>query len=356
MKNRLVLLLINIYCILPLTAQSWIDFNEIIHNTGSIIWQQPVDVAFTFSNKSTRELIVQDVLTDCECTVATFTKDTVSPGGKGTINVRFTANLLGHFNKSVLVFTNMSDQPTTLRLTGDVVFEKQEIPDELPIKIGELQLSTNEVEYDNVNKGDVPAKTIQIYNGSKSTYRPTLMHLPPYLTATCAPEVIRSGRKGEITITLDSKKLDAMGLTQSTIYLSRFEGDRISADKSIHISATLLPEVINMPVHLEMAPIVSIDSLLVIEAPANKKKVKGELILTNKGRTPLEIKTLQVYNPAIGVSLSKRVIPSGESVKLKVSVDRRLQNLHGRYRILMITNDPRHGKVTIDIQQKNKEK
>ncbi len=356
MKIRLLLLLIYIYCVPQMVAQSWIDFSEIIQNTGSIMWQQPIEVSYDFVNKSTREISITEVLTDCECTAATYTKAPIPPGGKGNIKVSFTANLLGHFNKSILVFTNLSEQPTTLRLTGDVVIEKQVIPDELPIKIGELQLSTNEIEYDDINLGDIPSKTIQIYNGSKSTYRPSLMHLPPYLNATCKPEVIRGGRKGEITITLDSRKLNEMGLSQSTIYLSRFEGDRIGQDKSIHISATLLPEAVNMPVHLEMAPIISIDSTLVIVASPEKKKVKGELLLTNKGRTPLEIKKLQVYNPSIGVSLPKRVIQSGETVKLKVSVNRQFKDSHGRFRILMITNDPRHGKVTIDVLQKNKQK
>ena len=69
------------------------------------------------------------------------------------------------------------------------------------------------------------------------------MHLPKYLTAVADPDVIRPGRMGRMLITLNSDELPAMGLTQTSIYPSRFMGDRVSKETEINVSATLLPRI-----------------------------------------------------------------------------------------------------------------
>ena len=71
-------------------------------------------------------------------------------------------------------------------------------------------LSTDHIEFDDVNKGDLPQQTLLVLNNGKQNYVPELMHLPPYLTAICQPEVLRPGRIGRITLTLDSRLLPNM--------------------------------------------------------------------------------------------------------------------------------------------------
>ena len=76
-------------------------------------------------------------------------------------------------------------------------------------------------------------------------------------------------------------------------------------------------------------------------------------MLRNTGKTPLVIKALQVYNPGIGVSLSKRRLNPGESEKLKISVNANNTYFKGRRRILLITNDPQNPKMVIDVTINN---
>ena len=56
-----------------------------------------------------------------------------------------------------------------------------------------------------------------------------------------------------------------------------------------------------------------------------------------------------MYNPGIGVKLGKRRIAPGESTKLKITVSADSQHFRGRRRVLLITNDPNHPKIAIDV-------
>ena len=253
-------------------------------------------------------------------------------------------------NKGLAVYTNMENEPRYLKIMGQVSMTQSEPSVEYPFQIGDYFLSTDDVEFDDVNRGDAPTQTLYVYNSSKKSYRPELMHLPKYLTATADPAVIRPGRVGRMLITLDSEKLNNMGLTQTSIYLSRFPGDRVCKETEINVSTTLLPDFLDTPTQLELAPVARLDSTTITLGPVRKKgKASGSIEIENTGRTPLLINALQVYNPGISVSLNKRRIDPGESEKLKISVNANSSYFKGRRRILLITNDPNHSKIVIDV-------
>ena len=204
-----------------------------------------------------------------------------------------------------------------------------------------------------MNRGDEPSTVLYVYNSGKKSYSPELMHLPKYLMAEAIPEVIRPGRTGRIILTLNSAGLSQMGLTQTSIYLSRFPGDRVCKETEINVSATLLPDFLDTPMQHAMAPVAVIDSTHISLGPlGKKKKATGELVLRNTGRTPLVISALQVYNPGISVSIGKRRIAPGSSEKLKISVNANNTFFKGRRRVLLITNDPDHSKMVIDVEVK----
>ena len=62
------------------------------------------------------------------------------------------------------------------------------------------------------------------------------------------------------------------------------------------------------------------------------------------------ISKLQVFHPAVGVSLKKGVLQPGESTRLRVTVEKKNIGKKRRHlRLLMITNDPVQPKVEINI-------
>lgn len=334
------------------TAQPTLSFDQTTRQMGTVLWQTPATATFTLTNKGTAPLRITNVRTDCGCTATEWTTTPIAPGGEGTVRATYNAELLGHFNKGLAVYTDQSSEPIYLTLVGTVALENfTPSASDFPVAMGEYFLSTDNVEFDDVNKGDVPVQTISLLNASRKSYRPELMHLPSYLSASYDPAVIQPGRSGRILLTLASSELSNMGLTQTSIYLSRFPGDRVSKETEINVSTTLLPDFIATASSAALAPRCTLDSTHIrLVLPEKKKKATGQIVLRNTGRTPLDISALQVYNPGIGVSLGKQRIQPGEEEKLKITVSRASSYFKGRRRILLITNDPDNPKVVVDVE------
>ena len=213
----------------------------------------------------------------------------------------------------------------------------------LPYTIGNIRLDRDEFAFPDVYRGQQPSLTFDIANLSDRPYEPVLMHLPPYLKMEAEPKVLLKGKKGTIKLTLDASQLKDYGLTQTSVYLSRFSGDKVSEDNEIPVSAILLPDFSRMTEKDSLnAPAMHISETDIdLSIPLIKKnKVSHDILIANSGKTPLVISKLQVFNSSVGVSLKKTVLPPDGMTKLKVTIRKRdVGNKKHHLRILMITND-----------------
>ena len=334
-------------------AQPLIGLQTRRQELGSILWKQPVEATFELKNRGTTPLLITDVHPDCGCTIARWTTDSIRPDAVGYVTVTYDAEMLGYFEKQLAVTTNAESEPLYLTISGDVVREKTDYSNKFPHHIGDIYYDREEIAFDDVHRGDMPQEVITLLNGSGRTYEPALMHLPPYLTMDAVPDRIRSGRTGKIILTLDSRKLHDMGLTQTSIYLSRYPGDRVSEENEIPVSTLLLPPAESLtPEQLAQAPACTFDQTrLDLGRFDGKKRLKGEFTLTNTGRSTLSVKSLQVYHPSLNVSLAKTELKPGESTRLRVTVVAKyLRRSKARLRILLITNDPAQPKTFLEIK------
>ena len=326
-----------------------------IKKVGEVEFQVPRHFSLGFTNKGDTPLLIKDVKASCGCLDVSFPKTPIAAGARGEIALTFDAKLLGTFYKEIEVLTNASDAPAYIAIQGIVVTEVHDYSDEFPIDLGNVRLMTNTVEFEDVNRGDHPTAELRVLNTDHTAYRPELMHLPPYLSAKCEPEDIPGGKSGTIRLTLDSEKLNALGLNQTSIYLSRYMGDKISETNEILVSAILLPSFANMSEEaLAKAPKLAVsESSVSIEAKSGKKALGHNIILTNTGKSDLHIKQVQVFNKALSVRIADSVIRPGKSTKLKVSVSARyLHSSKGRMRVMLITNAPEQAKQYINVEVK----
>ena len=339
-------------CGLSATASvsAQVRFDNVRHEFGTLLWHAPGKATFKIFNDSKEPLTIKDVHPDCGCTLVDWTKKPIQPGEYGFISATFDAELLGHFEKQVAVYTNLKEKPFYLTLSGSVAQTLNSGKTDLPYHVGDLYLETDNVEFDDVYRGDNPVKEVRVYNSGRQSITPQLMHLPKYLKVVSEPEVIRPGRSGRLYLTLNSELLRNYGLTQTSVYVSRFAGDRVSRDNELNISATLLPEQEYTDEQLSTAPSAVIDSTTIhFNFNGSTKRQKREVKLTNAGQSPLVVTALQVYNPGLSVSIGKRTLKPGQSDKLKISTSPTNQGFKGRRRVLLITNDPVNPKIIIDI-------
>ena len=359
MKRSLLFIFTLLTITLSAVAQPRISSNKETHHFGQIEWKRPVSVEYTITNTGDKPLVLTNVTTSCACSVANWTKTPIAPGEKGTVSATFDAKALGPFNKSIGIYSNAQPSLVYLNFDGEVVQEIKDFTKTHPYAIGQIRIDRTDIDFPDAHSGEKPVITLGVVNLSDRPYEPVLMHLPPYLKMETNPTVLLKGKKGTITLTLDTKQLMDLGLTQSSVYLARFAGDKVGEENEIPVSAVLLPDFSGMTEQDKaVAPVIRLSESKIdlSQVLAKKNKARRDIVITNTGKSPLQISKLQVFNPAVGVALKKTVLQPGESTRLRVTVLKKNLGKKKRHlRILMITNDPVQPKVEIDVKATNNE-
>lgn len=324
--------------------------NEVV-DCGNIGYENPVTVRFELRNKG-NDMTVTDVRTGCGCVTTEYPRGNVARGDSFYVAATYDARQLGHFEKEVAVYTTSSEQPFYLKMRGVVVAEAVEPVADYKFTIGSLQIDRNNIEFDDVNRGDNPVQIIHFKNSGSKDVTPVVMHLPRYLSATVSPTTVRPGRTGVVTLRLDTEKLRGFGLTQSSVFLGMYPGDKVSVDKEISVSAVLLPGFENMSETQRLeAPVMQLSSVgLDLGEFGDKASKSGVIVIENVGKSMLDIRSMQMFTGGLKVSLNKTKLRPGDTAKLKVTAYKKmLKAAKSKPRVLMITNDPNNPKVVINI-------
>ena len=320
---------------------------------GQVVYRKPVTARFELVNEGAGNMTIKSVETSCGCTEANYPKGPITENKPFIVSVTYDAKMMGHFEKYIDIYTSGASLPYTLTLKGVVVEEVKGFEGNYKIMLGKLKADRNEILFDDVNRGDIPTVEIHIANNTGDVATPVIMHLPDYLTADVSPSSIAPGGTGVVTLTLDSRKLTEDGLTQTSIYLGQKPGDKISPEKEIRVEAILLPSFRRMSERqLAYAPKLKLsDTELDLGSFEGKKKKKGYIQIENVGRQELVISSLQMFTPGLTVELPSTKIPPGESVRMKVTADKKeLRNVRQQPKLLMITNDPNNPKVIVTVE------
>lgn len=337
---------------LPASAQKITTQHEVV-DCGQVVFSKPVSAEFVLKNDGRKPLVINNVLKSCGCTEVDYPKTSIAAGESFVIKAVYDAKQMGTFTKQVCLYTNADEEPFILSMRGKVVGSVVDFAGSYDEMLGAIKSDAQEVEFDDVNRGDRPVQRIHIFNPTDEVLEPVVMHLPDYLHAFVSPSKVAPRHSAEISFVLDSKKLRDLGLNQTSIYLGERPGDKVAPEKEIVVSAVLLPGFENMtPAKKALAPKIEMSATdLNLGRFNGKKKLKGEILITNKGKSELDIRSMQMFTMGLQVNLKKSKIQPGETVKMKVTaVAADLKKSRVRHpRILMITNDPDHAKVMVKI-------
>lgn len=352
MMKRINILMLSSLLALSASAQKITTQHELI-DCGQVVFRHPVTSEFKMKNDGNRALRISEVKKSCGCTSVEYPTQSIAPGEEFIVKMTYDAKQMGTFIKQLLLYSNASGEPYMLTMQGKVVEQMSDFSGSYDYMLGALKADVQEIEFDDVNRGDRPVQRIHIFNPTDETMEPVVMHLPSYLSAQVSPSKLAPHHGGEVTIVLDSKKLRDFGLNQTSIYLGERPGDKVSSEKEITASAVLLPDFDNMTeAQKESAPkIVLSTTNLNLGSFDGKKKLKGEIVISNEGKSTLDIRSMQMFNIGMQVALNKSHLKPGETAKLKITViasdlaKAKVKNP----RVLMITNDPSQAKVLIRI-------
>lgn len=98
-----------------------ITFLETRHDFGVITDGAIVKHDFRFRNTGSNPLLISKVDASCGCTVPSFPKEPVPPGGEGVISAQFNStNRLGKQSKNLLVYSNAQQDRISIGFDADV--------------------------------------------------------------------------------------------------------------------------------------------------------------------------------------------------------------------------------------------
>ena len=340
-----------LFTFLPLTMQAQrLSIANPTVDIGHTGYDMPVTATFEIHNKGLMsKLEIQDVKPDCNCTKIEFPKGEIGMGDKAVIKMTYDARMLGHFNKQAAVYSNGSEEPVYITMTGVVLADPMAHSASYSYDFNNLLTDADDLEFDNVSKGETRTAEMHIMNNGTTVMQPNVLHLPPYLTAQVTPERLSPGHNGKVVFTLHSDKIHDYGLTQTSVYMAQQLGEKVNADTEMPVSAVLLPPVVSTA---DAPQLTLSDSTLNLQFDGKAKKT-GEILIANSGPSRLDISSLQMFTRGLKVTLGKSSLKPGEQTKLKITaIANDLLHVRTTPRVLMITNDPKNSKVIITVHAK----
>lgn len=321
---------------------------------GQMLFRNNTAITVELRNNTTQAVTIKDVDTGCGCTVAEYERGQILPGATTKVKLIFDAKQLGYFARQIRITDSSDNTPAEINVRGQVVTKLINYSGDYPCKLGQLLADVDNIEFDDVNKGQRLVQEINIMNPTGQNVQPTALRLPPYLEVKTYPEVIGPKQKGVMSVTLKSRDLHDYGLTQTSFYLAKNPADKVAQDKEIVVTAVLLPPAVakDAPSRQNAPQIVLSAEEIDMTALARKSKVKGEIEISNNGASALEVSKMQMFTPGLEVQLGKATLQPGETTKLKVTAKaKEIKKARRKPRILMITNDPDKQKIVIQIKQ-----
>ena len=86
-------------------------FEQTVHNFGEITQGEKVEYAFKFTNTGKKDLLIQNAVSSCGCTVPEWSKEPVKPGESGYLKVVFDSHgKEGYTEKEISIKAN-TDPP-----------------------------------------------------------------------------------------------------------------------------------------------------------------------------------------------------------------------------------------------------
>jgi len=330
-----------------------IEYEKTEHNFGKINEADGrVTTVFKFRNSGMSPLVLNNVRASCGCTTPKWTKEPVEPGQEGQITVTYNPNgRPGTFTKTITVTSNAKAATTKLYIRGEVIPKTVKPVDKFPVKMGELSLVTDVMDFGEVKKGAVVTNTISYANQKEQTVTVNCINDNNYIlvspTANDPKELaLEKDQKGTMHIRFDSELFPTYGPMEEYMYL--VINNKKDESYKIKVLANVVEDFSKMTEEqIANAPIITVSSELNLGTFAKGKKGKTAIHISNAGQDPLLIHRIMADTEKMDITRPK-AIRSGKkgncTVQLKTTEA-------GNYElpVTVISNDPKQSvkKVTL---------
>ena len=339
-------LLIFCICAIKLTAQeqpvSDLVFNKLVHDFGDFLLSDgKLSCTFTYTNKGSKPIVIQTIIASCGCTEPKWDKAPILPGKSGSISVTYLNDQGPYpFDKTIAIYSTASDRPITLRIRGVVHEKKRTVSELFPVTYGPFRLRNAQYHLGQISQGEAKTDSAQVVNDGKSTIEIGFTNVSKGLNISVNPKKLKSGERGYIRYTVDTKQFIDWGTITYTAQ-PLVNGKREGANP-IEIIADIRDNFKNYTrEQLADAPILLAEQTSVrVENAKQGSKIEKSFSISNKGKSPLLLHKASAPNDYTTVVNMPKEIAPGKSANVTIAVN--TAKLNGEFvtGITIITNVP----------------
>lgn len=123
MKNIISFLIVFLVGFSTVEAQNTpkFQFKTEIIDFGEIKKGSDGTRVFEFKNVGDSPLVIENVYSSCGCTVPSWTKTPIAPGGTGEITVKYNTDIVGPIRRTISVYSNADEPTKALKIKGKVI-------------------------------------------------------------------------------------------------------------------------------------------------------------------------------------------------------------------------------------------
>ena len=333
---------------LAATAAPEITWLGITHNFGAFDESQgAVSCDFRFVNSGDAPLTVLAARASCGCTQPLFPSEAVAPGDTASIAVAYNpAGRPGRFRKTISVETNaVNEAKTRLTISGVVIGARTSIAGRYPVDKGALHFRDRAVMFGRVDRPHLKTVFAEAYNRSSDSITPRVVAKPRYIDINFEPRTVGPGEQLSVICYLRTAEVGEWGLVEDSIRLA--DGGRqftlpLTAIIQEDFSTLSDDDRAKAPV-----AVLSDESVDFGRLDRGAGRVTREIILSNTGRTPLEVRRVYTVDRGVDVGIDRATVKPGKKAVITVTTDPAALDDMLNARISVITNDPADATRTI---------
>ena len=329
------------------------NFSKTSHDFGNITQETgPASVKFEFVNTGSKPIVINDVKSSCGCTTPSWTKAPIAPGAKGYVEAVYDPrNRPGHFSKTITVYSNATNSPVVLTISGNVKEKQNTIADVYPQEIGSIRLDQIYLNFGSINNTDQKTLSLKIYNPNNTPVKVIVedRYKPSYVTVKVEPEELQPKQEGKLTITYNAAKVNDWDYVRGFIYLT-IDGQRIT-NKRIQVSA-IIKETFSDEAKLN-PPRIEFEETSYNFGTANEGDVIQRVYkFKNTGKSDLYIRKTHSSCGCTAVTSTSTPIKPGETGEIKATFNTSHKQNKQIKTITVITNcpEPKYNKVVLRLE------
>jgi len=361
MKKLGLSLLMSVLCVCAF-AQPKIQFDNTTHDFGKIREEGgKVTGRFEFTNVGDSDLVLTNVRPGCGCTAANYSHDPVAPGQRGYIEATYNPyNRPGAFNKNIRVTTNEPQfrgekpaSPHMIFIKGEVIKRPPTVFEMAGYKNGNgmSRIKENSVTHNLLNTESVK-DTFMIHNFWDKPVTYELDLRDGYVTEEYRSfgKAILPGQEGILVLKYDASKRNAFGQLKDQIQINT--NDSIEAKKFIYFSVNIKEDFSKLTKkQLKNIPVAVFSTTECDFGQVQKNgQQKSTVVVSNKGKDPLIIRSLQSSNGMFKVVADKMVIPGGDKSEVTVTFKANSRANAQKATLEIITNDPSNPVQVVNLK------